>query len=196
MRKSARTGLLAALALSATALIGLLGPTSASAASGTNCVPVQKYPVGTQAEIQTSTTTPKKGGQFKVSGVRYLGSEDVKIYVGGTVTNNCDPASYHGGIFVGTGHTNQSGAFDPTVTFPSSLSGSQLLVGIGASGKGYDFDYLQLTVAGSNSGGGGGSQPPANTGVDIALMLSAAGILIAGGVVFTRSGRRRRLAAR
>src|ERR1700742_1214022 len=117
MRKSARTGLLAAVALSATALVGLLGPSSASAATGAVCVPTPPpYPVTTQAEIMSSTTTPKHNEKFEVSGLHYLGDENVKIYIGGHLGASCDPASYTGGIFVGTGHTDGSGAFDPSVT--------------------------------------------------------------------------------
>ena len=195
MRKSVRTGLLAAVAISATAFVGLFGPTSANAAP-TGCG-ANLYPPKVQAQVETSTTTVSAGENFEVSGINYVANESVKIYVGGSVGSPCVPSSYTGGTFVGTGHTDATGAFDPQVTFPSGLSGNQLLVGIGATGKGYDFSYLTLN-AGSGTGGSGGStgsgQPPAHTGVDIALMLSAAAVLIGAGAVFMRGGRRRRMA--
>jgi hypothetical protein len=151
--------------------------------------------VTTQAQIQSSTTTPASGEKFEASGINYVANEDVKIYIGGSIGSPCDPTSYSGGQFVGTGHTDASGHFDPQVTMPTGLSGSQLLVGVGATGQGYDFSFLTLTVAGTGGTSSGTGQPPAHTGVDIALMLSAAAVLIGAGVVFMRGGRRRRLAS-
>ena len=193
MRKSVRTGLLTAVALSATALVGLFGPTSANAAP-TGCG-ANLYPPKVQAQIQTSTTTPASGASFEASGINYVANENVKIYIGGSVGSPCNPSTYTGGTLVGTGHTDSAGKFDPSITMPTGLSGAQLLVGVGATGQGYDFSYLTLNVAGTGGTSGNSSQPPAHTGVDIALMFSAAAVLIGAGVVFLRGGRRRRIAS-
>lgn len=172
-----------------TALVGLcaamltLGVFGAPAAGA--------YPPGTCAEISVSTTTPIVGAKIEVSGSSFHANEDVSIYIGGTVTVDGCQVTLSGGIKVGTAHTDASGNFDPQVTVPNLL-GTQPLTGLGASGAADDSATLNLKISAANTGGTGGHRPPAGTGVAIAAMLVAAGLLIFGGLALVRSGRRRR----
>jgi hypothetical protein len=193
MRKAIWTALFSVVSLLAAAAVGLFVPASASAAPAASCnFTFPPYPPGQgKAQIAVNTTVPNPGETIEVSGQHYIGSESVKIYIGGTLGDDCDPTSYHGGIFVGTAHTNAQGAFDPPVVTPN-LSGAQLLIGIGASGKPYDFDFLTLHIGGTSpTGTGTGPHTPAMTGVDVALLVVAGGVLLIVGYAFIRGGRRR-----
>ncbi|MEO6885997.1 MAG: hypothetical protein ABI232_06895 [Jatrophihabitantaceae bacterium] len=172
------------------------------------------YPVTTCSQVATSTTSPYVGEVFEVSGAGYHANEDVKIYVGGTVTHRSGTTCgliLTGGTFVGTGHTGGSGAFDPPVTMPN-LIGKQSLTGIGASGADDDISSIFLTVqakSGPSQGAGGASVGPSQgagvagghdsgsggglpfTGVPLIALIVLALALIGGGTAFTVSARRR-----
>jgi hypothetical protein len=133
------------------------------------------------------------GEKFEVSGEHFVKNEPVKIYIGGSLGVPCDSSSYTPGTFVGTGHTDADGNFDPQVKMPAGYSGTVLLIGIGATGLPYDFATVNLQIGGSSASGTSSNPgPPAHTGVDIALMLAVAVVLLGAGVLFTRGGRRRR----
>lgn len=193
--------LLAALAGVVTVL-GCLGWGAAAATA---------YPVATCSQVASSTTSPYVGEVFEVSGAGYHANEDVKIYVGGTVTHRSGTTCgliLTGGILVGTGHTDASGAFDPPVTMPNLL-GKQPLTGVGASGADDDISSILVMVrAGStpSQGIGGGSGSPSQTtaasgqdsggglpftGVPLIALIVLALALVGGGVGFTMSARRR-----
>jgi hypothetical protein len=132
------------------------------------------YPVVPGATVQSSTTRPKVGAKIEVSGIKYCPNEDVRITISGK--------------FVGTGHTDDQGSFDPQVVVPGP-TGQKPLCGIGASGLPNDADCLTLTVT---NGGTSGEHHPATTGVEVASLVAIAAILLVSGAVFVRAGRRRR----
>ena len=85
------------------------------------------------------------------------------------------------------------------VIIPLDARGNQLIK-TDAPGKVCPADPIQIVVSGGGTGGGGSNppgsgQPPAMTGVDIALLGGVAVALIAAGVLFARSGRRTRHAS-
>lgn len=140
------------------------------------------YPPTTQAQVLSSTTTPFQGQTIKVSGLNYFADEDVKLYIGG--------------IYVGVGHTDSAGSFDPPVVVPKTLLGAQELLGEGVSGQPNDRDTLTLTIRkpGKDVGGvtttnGGGLS---STGVKAAGLTLIAVLLLAAGVAVNAAGRRRR----
>jgi hypothetical protein len=197
MGKPALAGLAVAAAALAVVVVGPALPASAAPAPAACASTGAPYPVGVrQAQIQVSTTVPTRGVKFEVSGTHYLPNEKVKLYIGGSVTA-CEPTSLAGAIYVGSAETNGSGAFDPGVYVPDSLSGNQIVTGIGASLKKYDFDTQAITIGGATptSASTSPGSTPAQTGEDIAMMLAAGAVLVGAGVVFTRGGRRRRAAS-
>ena len=159
--------------LSAIAATGLLTGTLFIGASAAVAAPYPPH----QAIVTSSTTTPFQGQTIKVGGITYGPTEAVELKIGG--------------IFVGTGHTDAGGNFDPNVVVPATLKGDQLLEGIGAEGTPNDYDSLMLhiRVGGVNPTEPGGN---ANTGAKIAGMVGIAAVLLVGGTALTVFGRRRR----
>ena len=192
MRKSVSAGIAAAMTVLAIAVVGPALP--ASAAPAVCGSPTVGYPpkASSSAQLAASTNFAHVGDKLELSGTHYLPNEDVALYISGKLTE-CKPSTLHNFIKVGTAHTDANGSFDPTVTVPN-VSGHVTMFGIGASLKGYDYSTQPLTIAATNNSSGS-TQPPAHTGVDIALMLAAGGLLVGAGVVFTRGGKRRRVAS-
>jgi hypothetical protein len=86
-------------------------------------------------------------------------------------------------------HTNgANGSFTTTITMPLTVTESQILTADGLAGC--PADPIQIFIS-APTGTGTGPHTPAMTGVDVALLIAAAGALIGAGVVFTRGGRRR-----
>ena len=140
-----------------------------------SCQP-RGYPDGQHAMVQVDRNVLYVGDSLEVSGIVYCPNENVNITIAGRS--------------VGTGHTDDQGSFDPRVTAPGP-PGTKELCGIGASGKPFDQDCLDIKVranGGPNNHGGG----TAFTGVQIALLGLLALILVVGGVVVTTLGRNRR----
>jgi hypothetical protein len=163
--------------LSALAVVGMIAASVfyAQSASG--------YPVGTQAEIFSSTTTPFVGETIEVSGKHYHPLEDVTLTIDG--------------IFVGTAHTDVNGAFDPPAIVPDRL-GDRELLGVGASGQPDDVDSLILHIRDRGVGGTSASSSPGGglsfTGVQVAGLGFIAAVLLVGGGLFVAAGRKRKSA--
>jgi hypothetical protein len=193
MRKSVSAGIAAAMTALAITVVGPALPASAAPAACGN--PVVGYPPGStsSAQLALSTTFAHPGDTIEASGTHYRPNEDVTIYITGTMTE-CKPSTFANGIKVGTGHTDANGSFDPSIVVPQGLSGNVTVYGIGASLLPYDYSTQPLSLAGAG-GSSGSTQPPAHTGVDIALMLTAGGVLLGAGIIFTRGGKRRRAAS-
>jgi hypothetical protein len=141
------------------------------------------YPPTTCATLAVSTTTPRPGQTITVTGEQFKPNESVGIHM----------TPY--GIKLAQVTTDSSGSFSAQVTMPLDARGNQLIK-TDAPGKVCPADPIQIVVSGSGTGGGGSSapgsgsgQPPAMTGVDIALLSGVAVALIAVGVLFARSGR-------
>ena len=135
------------------------------------------YPPSPNATVQSSTTRPRVGQHIEASGIHYCPNEDVTITIAGQ--------------FVGTGHTDNAGTFDPGVVVPGP-PGKKQLCGIGASGLSRDRDCLTLFVQGSGTGGQSSGGGTSFTGVEIGAMIAVAIALLVGGVVFARAGARRK----
>jgi len=174
MRKSAWTGLLAVATLIAAAIVGFLLPSSASADD--------PYNGGKCASIAVSATVVNPGESITVTGKDFDPNQ--------VVTLTLTPASNGTGVVKHYGPVNadSKGAFTLEIVMPLKSTGNQILASDGIQ-AGCPADPIQITIGGTQ---GGGSQPPAHTGVDIALMVGVAAILLAAGVLFTRSGMRRR----
>jgi hypothetical protein len=141
------------------------------------------YPPSPHAMIMSSTTTPALNETIEASGSAYCPNEDVRLTLAGT--------------FVGTTHTDGTGAFDPPVKV--TKTGKLLLCGIGASGLANDRDCLTLTVKSLGTGGTHQHKPSGGggtsfTGVDILLLALLAAALLAGGSALAVAGRRKRAA--
>jgi hypothetical protein len=151
---------------------------AAAVATVDACPHPTPYPPSPNATVQASTTHPTVGQHIEASGIHYCPDEDVTITIAG--------------VFVGTGHTNGTGQFDPDVVVPGP-PGQKQLCGIGASGLATDQDCLTLFVtappAPPSSNGGGGV---AFTGVEIGALVAVGIALLIGGVVFARAGARRK----
>ena len=194
MRKSVSAGIAAAMTALAITVVGPALPASASPAVCGHAVGGYPPAAEPSAQLAASTTFAHPGDTLELSGAHYLDNETVTLYITGQMTQ-CEPNTLHNAIKVGTAHTDGNGSFDPQVTVPLGLkAGHTTMFGIGASLEPYDYSTQPLTILGEG-GSSGSTQPPAHTGVDIALMLTAGGLLLGAGVVFTRGGRRRRAAS-
>jgi hypothetical protein len=176
--------LFSALVVACLAAVALVAaPAVASAASGglhaiAPTCPAANYPPTPNATVMSSTTTPFIGQKLEVSGSAYCPDEDVRLTIGGT--------------FVGTAHTDATGAFDPSAIVPGPV-GQKQLCGVGASGLANDRDCLPLTISAGHgtdavtTGGG-----LAMTGTQIAGLVVLAVALVAGGAFLAAAGRRRK----
>ena len=174
---------LVALALAVIGFVALPAAASAAplrAAAAEVCPGAPAYPPHPDATILSSTTTPAIGQKIDASGIVYCPNEDVRITIAGA--------------FVGTGHTDSSGSFDPQVVTVPGPAGDKQMCGVGASGLSNDQDCLTLHVGASNTTPNGGGL--ASTGVEIAAIVGVAVILLAGGAFFATAGRRRKPSAR
>jgi hypothetical protein len=139
------------------------------------------YPPSPHAMIMSSTTTPALNETIEASGAAYCPDADVRLTLDGA--------------FVGTTHTDGTGAFDPPVKV--TKTGKLPLCGIGASGLANDRDCLTLTVKSLGTGGVQGHKPGGGgtslTGADILLICVAGAVLLAAGWAFVAAGRRKRL---
>jgi hypothetical protein len=149
-----------------------VGKTVAPAA----CPHPQPYPPAPNATVQSSTTHPNVGQHIEASGIHYCPDEDVRLTIGGT--------------FVGTGHTDSVGTFDPQVVVPGP-AGQKLLCGIGASGLAADRDCLTLFISAGGTGGGSGGGT-SFTGVEVGALIALGALLLVGGGVLLRVGQRRK----
>ena len=128
-----------------------------------------------------------------VSGTGYAPNE--------TVTLTIQP---HGQV-VGTATTDSTGNFTTTATFPSSVTGSRLLIGTGSTGDSASRRIVVNTDSGiagqsssrangSSSSGGSGTEGLSATGVAVWTIGGLGVLLLAAGALFTFGGRRGRRA--
>ena len=169
------------LALALPAASGAAGLATAAVGCGGDA-----YPPSPHATLMASTTMPRLGETIEVSGVAFCANEAIRLTLAGT--------------FVGTAHTDGTGAFDPPVKVTES--GKLSLCGTGSSGIPGDSDCLTLTVSAHGTAGGGSHNPSSSggggtafTGVQVLLLCLIAGALIVVGWALAAAGRRKRLAA-
>jgi hypothetical protein len=184
MRKSIWTALFSVVGLMAAAVVGLLVPSSASAATPSTC---GTYPVGTGASIAVSATSVNPGDKITVTGQGFDPGATVAL----TLYPKSDPSAVQ---TIKTVTASSKGKFRTFITMPLDAVGNQILTANGNAQC--PADPVQIFVKGAGASGsptGTGSNPgtPAMTGVDVALLIVAAGVLLGAGVIFTRGGRRR-----
>ena len=154
----------------ATALFLALSTTAVVGALGAVGASAAPYTGG--ATLAISDACVGNGASPTLTGAGFVASSTVSVTVGGDT--------------LGTATTDSSGAFSASFAFPS-LTGTQTVT---ASGSG-----VSATVSVDFSCTAGQSTGSSNTGVEILTLLLIAGALLAGGVVATTIGRRRKVDA-
>lgn len=192
MRTSLRGAAVACVCAMVASLAVIVGVGAGAANAAT-------YPPTTCASIAVSTTTPRPGQTITVTGEDFQPNTSVKLYLTpksdfpGSVSSAAKPAG--SSVLLASVTTDSDGKFSAGVTMPLDASGNQVLSADGP-GKICPADPIQIKVSGGAPGGGstspgGNGGPPAMTGVDVALLVGIALVLLAAGVLFTQSGRRR-----
>lgn len=125
--------------------------------------------------ISVSTTTPFVGETITISGDAFYSNEDVKLYIGGK--------------FVATAHTDANGDFAGVPAVTPDLPGPREVKGVGASGQPDDVATTDLTIRVPGHGTEG--EGLASTGAKVAGLGVIAVVLIAGGALLARAGRRK-----
>ncbi|HJQ42936.1 MAG TPA: hypothetical protein VJ831_07625 [Jatrophihabitantaceae bacterium] len=123
--------------------------------------------------MSVSTTNPRPGQTITLTGANFEPA-------GSTVTIVLDTGAVLAHVTI-----DASGSFSIPITMPTGVTGNHLILAQGYAGQ-CPPDPVQVTISTSGEGGGG----LASTGVDILTGLAIAIALIAGGVLFARSGRR------
>ena len=127
------------------------------------------------AVMSVSTTNPAPGQTITLTGAQFEPP-------GNTVAIVLDTGAVLAHVKI-----DASGAFSIPITMPAGVTGNHLISVQGYKPPGVcPPDPVQITISTNNEGGGG----LASTGVDILTGLAIALALIAGGVLFARSGRR------
>ena len=131
------------------------------------------------AQLNIGSTSVHPGDSVLISGSDF--------HAGDSLTVTLQPL----GATVGHVTVGGAGTFSTHFTMPLNASGSQLVVLVGSSVTVCPVDPIQVLgagVSGSSTGPGG----TALTGTRIALFVTAAVVLLAGGTALAMAGRRRR----
>jgi len=148
------------------------------------------YPVKASASLAVSTTTPYRGQTIEVSGTNFRAGETVTLKLNGKAVATVK-ANSKGSFSTSIKITSGPGKFELTATGASCGVAGLLLAIRGGSGVG-GVSATQSPGAGAGgaaTGQGGGGL--AFTGVDVALLLAVALVLIGGGGYLAHAGRRR-----
>lgn len=132
------------------------------------------YPPSFGASMSVSTTTPFPGQTITISGQHFVANEHITLVL--------DTGFVLAHVTVGA-----DGSFSVPVTLPASLRGSHTILVDGDTSV-CPPDPVQIVIQSGSTPPGGGL---ASTGVDILAGVAVALALIAGGILFARSGRRR-----
>lgn len=156
-------------------LVAVLGVDSAAAAPSSTA----PYPPSTCASLAISTTTPYPGQTITLTGTNFAANEKISLKL-------------DTGALLGTVTTSASGSFSTKVTIPNDASGNHTITVVSRDDV-CPIEPIQIQAQGidaaSNSNGGGSGL--ASTGVNVLIGLLVAAALITGGVLLSRSGRRR-----
>ncbi|MDT4894575.1 MAG: hypothetical protein QOE97_3610 [Pseudonocardiales bacterium] len=122
--------------------------------------------------MSVSTTTPFPGETITVTGQHFKANENITLV-------------YDTGSTLADVHVDANGRFSTGVRIPAVTGNHMILVS--GDHSVCPPDPIQVTVQSSGGAGGGLS----STGVNVLTGLAIAIALLAGGVLLTRSGRRR-----
>jgi len=153
-------------------LLALLG---IGAFAGPSSAASTPYPPPTCASISVSSTVVSPGEAITVDGSGFVAGATVHILFDSTTV-------------LATASADANGEFSVSVTMPTDATGNHT---ISADGQAVNCpaDPIQIEF---QVGPGSGSHTPATTGFDIFIMVAAAGVLLASGLILMRGGRRRR----
>ena len=164
-----------ALAVAVIAAVFMSPASSASAAPGAFAYP----PTTCTGQLSVSTTHPLVGETITVSGTNFNAHSNVHLVLH---TKAHD---------LGTFTTNAQGSFSAQVQLPFGVLGAHTIVATSGAANIGQCPGLRIQIhapaATSTSPGG----PTSYTGTDILLIVLAAAVLIAAGLIFSRSGKRR-----
>lgn len=133
------------------------------------------YPPNICPSISVSTTHPLPGERIAVAGVNFTPNSSVRLVLH-TPTQ-----------LLASVTTNSGGSFSTEVKLPNGVVGDHLLQANPHTARCPASAMLHIQAAGTSGQHGGTSF----TGVDVLLLLLAAAVLIAIGVVVNRGGKRR-----
>lgn len=143
---------------------------------------VAPYPPSTCSLLSVSTTFANPGDSITVSGADFVPGSTVQIIIVSPHTT------------LATVTTGTAGTFSAAVTVPNLAAGSYQITAT-STRLACPVNTLTITVGTEPNSGGTGGHTPANTGVDVLLLVGTGAVLLAAGLVVNRSGRRRRHAA-
>jgi hypothetical protein len=143
------------------------------------------YPPVTCPTLSLSTTNPVAGESISVTGTMFAPHAKVRLELQSTTDVLAHVT------------TDGQGSFKTTVKLPAGVTGRHKLVAIGGDVAGQELigcpadPFQTINIQGGSSGTSspGGT---AFTGLDVLGLLAAAAVLLAGGVLLQRSGKRRR----
>lgn len=162
------------------AMLAALGALLTLLAGPAGTPAAQAYPASTCATLSVSTTHPQVGASLVVTGAAFAPRATIRLEL-------------HTKVYaLATVHSDADGAFSTRVTLPAGVHGRHLIVAVGGAVASCPADPYQalsiqtggttVTGTGSSSGNGG----LASTGLDVALLLLIAALLIGVGVALNR----------
>ena len=166
----------------ATLAVAILAAVFFSPAAHSSAAPrALDYPPTTcPGALSVSTTHPLPGETITVTGHNFS--------PGGSVHLVLRPGPYD----LGTFQADAQGSFTAHVKLPDGVVGRHVVVAVsGAPHIAQCAGAVIQIQAGGESTGPGGPPGTSFTGIDLLLILLAAAVLIAAGVLFVRSGKRR-----
>jgi hypothetical protein len=163
-----------AVAVVAAAFISPAAPSSAS--PGAPAYPPTTCP----GALSVSTTHPLVGETITVSGTNFNAHTGVHLVL--------DSKAHS----LGTFNTDAQGSFTAQVQLPSGVLGTHVILAVSGAVNVDQCPGVPIHIhAPQATSTGPGGPPTSFTGTDILLILLAAAVLLAAGIIFNRSGKRR-----
>lgn len=147
--------------------------------------PAGAYPATICATLEVSTTNPLAGATITVSGSNFDPDATVKLVL--------HSQTYQ----LGSAKSDAQGSFAKDVKLPAGVTGHHYIEAMGGTTdqpSGCPAEPMQPLDIQSSGGNGipAGNGGTAFTGLDILALIAAAVVLLGGGVLVNRSGKRRR----
>lgn len=165
-----------ALAVAVLAAVFISPAAPSSASPGALAYPPTTCP----GSLSVSTTHPLVGETITVSGANFNAHAGVHLVM--------HSKSYD----LGTFNTDAQGSFSAQVRLPFGVVGTHVIVAVSGAPNIGQCPGVRIQIHGPAATSTGPGGPPTSfTGTDLLLILLAAAVLLAAGVVFNRSGKRR-----
>jgi hypothetical protein len=170
------------LARGSAVLVGLVGALIAAClflvTPPARAATVAPYPPPTCSLLSVSTTFANPGDSITVSGADFVPGSTVSIVIVSPRT------------VLATTKVSSTGTFSVAVTVPDLPPGNYQITAT-ANQLACPVNTLTISLGTSPTSGSSGGHTPANTGVDVLLLIGIGGVLFAAGLVANRAGRRR-----